>query len=155
MPMTCPTSSTRSRRRTRQKIPWEASRWVAWWAEAQETLPSRIDAALAALESPEETASRDDARVTLARYGWMAVPSLRDVAREWIRSSDVRLRTEGFLLVQALRLGDLADEVASAFRYERHPDAWPAGRQVAVSLGVPTDGVKPPVTYVPDQHNDH
>jgi HEAT repeat protein len=131
-----------------QHMQWQSGRWESWWAGAKAEMPARLDAAVRTIS--EHASDKDaltdvlDARRLLAQHGWISNDDMIDVARAWLRSSDPALRIQGFDLAAALRLGDLADDVSSTFRYERDPDVWPVGLACATVLGVKTAGEKPP-----------
>jgi hypothetical protein len=131
---------------TTQRMPYQAGRWAAWWAQAKEELPKRIEDALETVTKGGEGQEAEvaAARHVLVQHGWIELDAVRAQVREWLRSRDARHRIEGFRVATALHDGDLADEVSSAFRYERNPAVWPEGLQAASALGTKTEGVRAP-----------
>ncbi len=138
-----------------ERLPAVPGRWQAWWQESQREMLPRIDAALDAISLQGTATSGGErtvapARALVLKEGWRAVDRVVEVARAFLRASDPALRIEGYRLAKGLRLGDLAEEVESAFKYERHPEAFDEGALAATALGVPTANAKRPDSYVPD-----
>jgi hypothetical protein len=129
---------------TGAKNPWHPDRWEHWWSCVGGEARTRIDDALQAIESEASPTDVSSARGVLYSYGWIERDLVEETLREWIRSTSARLRIEGYRAARLMRLGDLAKEVDSAFRYEQDPVAWIEGRASAATLGVPIDGAKPP-----------
>jgi hypothetical protein len=131
---------------TKAKVPWQPARWEHWWAEVEKTARGRIRTALDCIEAGDCPTSTASGREVLDAYGWIEAASVEQAVKGWVRSSIPRLRIEGYRAARTLRLGDLAEEVGSAFRYDRDPTAWPEGRTSATALGIATEGVTPPPT---------
>ena len=132
----------------------DPQRWQDWWNETGRSMPQAVDRALNRVEEGGEAADVEGARACLSRCAWASIDVVAEAAHAWLHSSDPRLRTDGFRLAASARLGGLADDVASAFRFERHPDVWTAGLASAIALGAPTKGIARPTEFVPDRRFD-
>jgi hypothetical protein len=131
------------------RIPPQIARWDYWWTEAQDSLGTRVDAAILTIGEGRADTDVAGARDILGRYAWFEPDRLKETLRRWLRSSESRLRIEGYRLAASSRCGDLAEEVGSAFRYDRDLASFEVGRESARALGVPTEGVIPPKPSVP------
>jgi hypothetical protein len=129
---------------TRVRLPASAAAWEYWWDEARARLPARIDGAIARLLDGGDAPDRDEVCRLLETSAWFDVPKVCDAVRAAIRSGDARVRTMGFRIAETARLGDVAEEVGSEFKYEDDPDVWPLAKQAALTLGARTEGILPP-----------
>lgn len=134
-----------------ERVPAGRGRWRAWWDQARKEVVPRLGPALDTVARSKDEAARAAARTLLAKHAWLVLADATEAARMWLRAADPGTRIEGYRLAAVLRQGDLAEEVTSAVKYERHPEAFDAGLASAAVLGVPTAGLRRPDTYVPDR----
>jgi HEAT repeat protein len=116
------------------------TRWTQWWTKAEARAGVELERtvqAIEALDDPE--ADLESLRASLRRRAWIDLPTGLAVAQSWLHSTRPSLRAEGFRLVAALRLADLASEVRAAMRFAREgEDAWAAADAARV-LGIPPE----------------
>ncbi|HEX6812597.1 MAG TPA: HEAT repeat domain-containing protein [Planctomycetota bacterium] len=124
---------------TRLRLANDVRAWTYWWKQTNQELGKSLDAAIQRLTDGGSEADLVDARNLLNQSTWFAPQKLEEAAREWLRSSARRLRSEAFRLVATARLGDLADDVAHALQLEVDPDAVRNGVECTAVLGISVD----------------
>jgi hypothetical protein len=112
-------------------------RWSQWWSKAEPRAQAELQWAAQEMAIAAEAEGDLEAYAsTLVRSGWVEILAARDTARTWMQGTETSLRVQGLRLVAALRLADLAPEVASALRFAGNEDAW-AAIDAARAIGVP------------------
>lgn len=92
-------------------IPPVRARWQYWWRNAQRRLARELRAELADLERHAAAPAAEDACRSIARLGWVDLPTLEQALGRWLRQKEPSLRLCAVSLVAALRLGAFADEL--------------------------------------------
>lgn len=112
------------------------SLWRQWWKDTQTDAAARLQQAWDVIEKGGEAADVADAHVLVDRMAWLDLAEAGRRIGAWIDSADARLRGEGYRLAAKLRLGEHAEDVARALRFEADAEARRVGEQSAAALGV-------------------
>jgi hypothetical protein len=112
-----------------------------WSRDAKEQGRQRLDAAVDAMAGGRDC-DVGHARGAVARSAWIAPERAAGVAQRCLRAASPCRRAEGLRLAADARIGEMADEVLSALRYETDGDVLAAARAAAAALGIPSgDGL--------------
>jgi hypothetical protein len=112
--------------------------WRQWWKDTEAATPARLVKALATIEKGAEAAELLDAEEFVARNAWVRLRDVTDRVAAWIGSQNPTLRREGYRGAADLRLGDLADRLATALAQESDAACLRVGLESARTLGAAT-----------------
>ena len=71
----------------------------------------------------------------IVHTAWIRMAEVRRHLKSWFRAEDPRLRRTAYRLAVELRLGDLAEPLASALVWEYDAESLRAGTEAARTLG--------------------